>query len=444
MRLAAVVFLLLAAGPRAVAEGIEAANPNPDLAATVQMQMEAGDQAGALALLLQAEPRGAMDPAYNALLADVAMRAADYASATVALERLVLQQPQNAGAWLDLAIASARLGDVAGALQALDHLGSHFDPPPLIRQIMDDLRRRLARPPAPAFRLRASLFAGRDSNANSGFSAGTLTLTPGGAPVELPLDPAYRARADNLFMATLDVAGTRELAQGQWEWRAALAERRYAHESAFDTREGALGAGYLRRYNTGTLHLTGEWRRLEMGGAPLIDVPRLRLGYDSAWGWRGCSPGIAGEAELRRYASIGRYDGDIAWAEANLRCPLAGGELAGALRLGFDNARAGDRPGGDTRHAELALVWQRVLPEGREATLAAFAGSSRDAQGYSPLLDNDARRRINRLSLRGELSWPLAGAWRGVLIGEASRQSSNLPLFELDRSLLLFGVRYQY
>ncbi|CAB1367182.1 protein of unknown function [Denitratisoma oestradiolicum] len=50
------------------------------------------------------------------------MAVGENAQATLALERLVLLQPDNAGAWLDLAVASLQLGDRANAQRALDQV----------------------------------------------------------------------------------------------------------------------------------------------------------------------------------------------------------------------------------------------------------------------------------------------------------------------------------
>ncbi|CAB1371095.1 hypothetical protein [Denitratisoma oestradiolicum] len=406
-----------------------------------------GEWAAALPELMALEPQGAMDPAYNALLAEAALAVGENAQATLALERLVLLQPDNAGAWLDLAVASLQLGDRANAQRALDQVERGFAAPPGIRALIQDLRRRMqvqATLTEPSrHRLRGGLLLGHDSNANGGLAARSLSLTPGAGVIELPVADDFRPRAAPFWLLTGELATRQTLAGQAVEGRLALAEKRYDGLGEFDTRDIALAGAWQRPLLGGLGSVMAEWRRLDMGGQPLIQVPRLRLGLEWPLPDSGCRLLGAVDGEWRHYrGGLARYDGRLLWGEAGTRCPLARGALTLLARAARDDGSA-ERPGEDTRRQELALAWQGPAFRRGEAVLLAQAGRARDEAGYSPLIRNDARREIRRFSLRAELAWPLAEAWQLVAALEHTRQISNLGLFGLEQRLLTAGLRYQ-
>lgn len=401
-----------------------------------------GDLAVALDSLLPLEAQGAMDPRYNSLLAAVAMRARDYAQASLALERLVLQQPENAGAWLDLAIASVELGDLGTARRALDRLERFVEPPPLIRKVIAALRWRiLLYEPLRRSSWRLDVRAGRDSNANGGLSRDLIPLTLGADAVDLPVDPDSRAHSDNLLKLDLDWMGSYPAGGGKWDWHVGLVSKRYVELHDYDTEELRLGLARVEPWQAGALTVGADWRYFGLGGARLLTGSTLRAAYDFTPAGTACQVQFGLSVEWRRYARYERYDSDLNWLETGGRCPFAGGELAGQLRLGVDRA-AGGRPGGDSRRAEITLAWQRSLGEKSMLRIETDYAGVVDADGYSPLLEDNTARRTRWLSLRAEYSWPLAGRWRGMVSAEVARQRSNLPIFDMDQEILLAGVRY--
>ena len=417
-----------------------------DAPAALWQALETRDYARALDLLAAMEARWAMDASYNALVAETALAARDFAQATLALERLVLLAPGNAGAWLDLAVASEALGDLEGAQRALVQLEGGFDLPPGIRPIVAALRERLAatRPESePRFSLRAGAFVGRDSNANGGLLTNTLTLTSPLASIELPVDPAFLPRASSFWMGTLEAAGRWSGSSGPFEARARLSDKRYASEPDYNTVDGSVSLAGAMPGTRGAYWLL-DWRHIALGAGLLsLEIPRLAIGTGIPWRPGACEPSLGAELELRSYREPrALYDARIVWLAAGLRCPLAAGRLSAVARWGDDQA-AKDRPGGDTRRAELLLAWQRLLRPGLELTLGAQAAHAVDSVGYSPLLENNAPRRADRLAARAELAWQLQERWQLIARVEHIRQSSNIGLFALRQGVATLGLVYQ-
>ena len=76
--------------------------------------------------------------------------------------------------------------------------------------------------------------------------------------------------------------------------------------------------------------------------------------------------------------------------------------------------------------------------------LDAEASHSRDATGYSPLLANNRRRTINRLTLRLEMQHTLTPHIAALAGLEAVAQSASLPLFALHSRGVYAGLRAQW
>lgn len=407
--------------------------------------LAAGRYDEALSHLGTLESRWAMDPAYNTLLAETALAARRYAEATLALERLVLLEPRNAGAWLDLAVASEALGDAETARRALATLDRDFDVPPGIRLVMVSLRARITAASAAPNRLwvRASLMFGRDTNANGGLAVDSLVLTHSTYDIELPVDPAFLPRPSNLWLGSVDVSGRWATAMGPLEGRLRLSEKVYVGESDYNTRDFAMTvAGQIGRSEAA--YWAAEWRRLDMGHGQLtVDIPRVWASRDLALEIAGCRPSLGVEYEGRRYRQpLAIYDANIVWLGAGVRCPLWGGSLSAIARIGDDRG-PGDRPGGDTRRREMAAIWQGRLASRLELSTGLTFASSHDADGFSPLIDNGAARDVKRITARAEVGWRMRGGWYLAAWAEHTRQDSNIDLFGLRQTVVMTGLRYQ-
>jgi tetratricopeptide (TPR) repeat protein len=417
-----------------------------DAPADLWLALSERDYPRALSQLAQMESRWAMDASYNALLAETALAARDYAQASLALERLVLLEPNNAGAWLDLAVASEALGDLSGAQRALAELERGFTVPAGVRPIVASLRKRIAyadKQPGLQWQLRAATYLGRDSNANGGLLVNTLTLTPALASIELPVDPAFLPRGSNLWLASLESTGRWNSAYGPLEARARVSEKHYTSEPDYNTLDAALTvAGQLPGLKKA--YWLADWRRIDMGAGLLtVDIPRFSLSADLPWGFSSCEPSVGTELEARSYRQqLAIYDARIFWLGFGLRCPVAGGRLAAALRGGVDRA-VNDRPGGDSRRVELGATWQRLISPGLELTVGLLLANGADSQGYSPLIENNAARQIRRRVAHAQLAWDLQPRWQLVGRIEQTRQDSNIGLFGLEQAVAMVGLVYQ-
>lgn len=381
------------------------------------------------------------------------MREGRYAEAVIALERLVMVEPRNAGAWLDFGLSHYALGHFAESQAIFDAIEREFSPSPAIRAVIANYRR--PKPPQPKARrwnADMALWAGHETNANAGLRLSSLTLTFPDSTVttELAIDPRYQARPSSTLQLEAHAEGETPLGDGGitllgvGEWR----DRHTPGTPGFGTRQfqaflGLRGALWSPDSATPSPTQWALWtgqQHATLGGQTLLDNTRLLATLERPLA--ACQARGGGEMERRRYPIQPALDGRYLGILGSLGCPAGSNQIFLTIRHGSDQPE-GSRAGGVQTRSELAATLQRPLFEaGRlEITLNQSRQSDRDT--YSVLL-GDIARRIDRNGLSVEYAHGLGEGWEWSLRGEAWIQASNIELFRIRSSSLLFGVRRRF
>lgn len=428
--------------------------PLVEVLASARRQLAEGRPAAALQGLLAHEAELAGVPEFDYQLGLAALEAGDDRAALHALERVILQLPNHAGAWIDLAIAHIRLREYATAETLLAHVEDNFSPPADLLQHIQAARSqsRQARL-AEGWHGEFTVQRGRVGNVNAGISTSGITLTPqGSAPVFLEIDPSRRPQADHasqwrgLLQRTVEHdAGSRS------EWVGLMRGRQYDSAGDYDTRDIGLAYAYTRPLHRapqdGALLavLGGGLQHLQLGGRTLANIATVQLGLRQPLGR--CSLALRLENEQRRFLADGYYDAGINWLGGGLLCAGEAGAFSLGLRGGLDKPESG-RPGGATRRDEINLDYFLPLAGPLALEGLIYYGRAADREGYSPLLDNHRVRRIDRSVWRATLSWTLpwapAGRWALQAGIERSREDANLSLFDVSDRQLFVGMRYRF
>ena len=376
------------------------------------------------------------------------------AEAAILLEAALLLDPQRAGAQVDYAESLAALGDTVAAVALLRDLLARPDVPALLRP---ELERRLTAIEALhrfdwLAGLRAwagtgwlgggslTVRAGHDSNLNSAPSRDALTLTlPGGNAVLLLAD-RFRAQggAAGLVEATGQLARRLEdgaALQFYGETRARGSPSR--PDTDYQLVQG-VGA-WSQLLATGDALFSAGGTHLRLGGRDLYKALRLSASRD--WRVNGCRPRLGLEGEWRSYPTAPELDGRFLGAITGLACSVGINRMTVAVRGGEDAARA-DRPGGDQRQADVRLAWVGPLAGGSLVADLLYS-HQRDANGFSPLLESGAARRLHRVSLHLEYAYPIAPGWSLLASFDSTDQRSNLELFDVSGRAVYLGVRWQ-
>lgn len=381
-----------------------------------------------------------------------------YLEAAEHLERAILFDPDDSVHQMDYAIALAGSGDTLSALQLMGALLARPDLPEPQRASLLAARARWAQAATASLRqtrLHAGLRMGYDNNLLGAPNLTSLTLTFPGETISLPLDGSNLPKPGTYLRADARLDHTRVNPGGsRWDISVGLLQRRshsvpeagsqqaeavaeYSQGGQPEAAGPLAGAGHYLGASAAALDTRGGTRYHSLGVAAGAQwqTPAPDAG---ACQWR-----LGGEAQQRELASnrllSGRYAGLLAqWA---CSAPGAATQWRLALRAGRDLPAQAQRPGGAQSEYSLRAMVSRPVGSASAWLLEGELSHTRDTTGYSPLLDNGARRRLHRLALRTEVQHTLRPGLDLLLGAELVNQQANLPLFNLRSQGIYIGLR---
>ena len=364
------------------------------------------------------------------------------------LERVIELEPKFAGAWLDLALATYRSDDPAAALEHLEYLNSQFTLPPALATQVEYWRSTWQNPLQKAqttsWRGEVALGVGRDSNANAGLGHSQLALSLPTGSVIFEVDSAYLPRPDRVGLFDLSLQGP-ALAVGAGRLTPVLLlhHKYMAQESEFNTLDIQPGLVYQQPIDT-----QGRWKlnllaqHYRLGGQPLFDG--LRFSAQRIQSWAACQVTASAEVEARRHQRVSVLSGTQLGLSTDLACRLPGsGSLDATLGVGSEQVPA-ERPGGNNQNTMLTLRYDQPLGSRQNLQASWQIANTGDQYGYSPLLQNNAVRSVQRQTIALSLRQTLTTEWEARLSYEHFQQQSNLPLFEQQGQLLTLSLAYQF
>ena len=378
------------------------------------------------------------------------------------LERVVGLRPSFAGAWLDLAIATSRSGDNAAAVEHLEYLRGQFVLPPAVALQVDYLLGLWQNPAQPAVATVATAAAGKgwlgefsfgmghDSNANAGPIRQQIPLSLAAGRFLFDVDSDFQPRADRFSQFGINLSGPAQLiGAGRVNPVLLLRSKQLSSNESFNLLDAQLGLQYQLPAVAGVQNNTWQGnlfvQHYRLGSQPLFNS--LRVGVQRNAPIQACSASAGAEAESRYHQRVTSLGGTLYSASASLACALPGSQskrsVSASLKTGFEHARA-DRAGGNNRSAELSLRYEQSLSATQSVQASWQTVGIADASGYSPLLESNAPRRINRQTVSVGLRQSLGRAWEARLNAEHFQQRSNLPLFEQQGSVLSVGLAWRF
>lgn len=350
-----------------------------------------------------------------------------YDEAADRLERALMLQPGLPAAQLEYIVALTGSGELASARNLLQSLLADPDLPAAVRPLLAEARNKLAATP---WLTRATLgvAVGHDSNLLGAPDLQRLDLTLADGLLTLPLSESYRARAGRFVRADLRVDATREDETGVlWQITGQARRRESPDEPASDSTQFDLAADRGDHRDAPGPYLQAAVSRLRSIGGDLFGVAAVGGGIGAPWR-RDCHIRGGLDAQRRGYPANRLLDGRYLGGQAQWACR---GTIDWALtaRIGQDQPESPDRPGGKQRQHDLRLVLHAPLHSGAVRATLEYA-SLRDERGYSPLLADGNRRRLDRRILRLEYLLPIGQIqWSAGV--DYLDQSASIPLFRV-------------
>jgi hypothetical protein len=388
----------------------------------------------------------------------------DASQALLWLERSLLLAPEAPGAMADHALALAALGERTALLELVQRWRLRSDiPAALSARLENAVGQGAPLRPGPVgesltssktlgwtWRRNLSLLRGHESNLDHSPRLSEITLSSPDGAIDLPLAVPFVPRAGRVWIGEGALQAQYSSVPGTlWQYGLQLAGRRANDEPLTDTRQIQLAAARLQRHDGWRSQWQASWLRVS---GPLNEPYRtFTVGFSAERDWNGCGSRLGVDAEWRRQDISAVADSQTISLQTGINCSWSrsSGWSAGvALRTSLDRPRDVARPGGAQTQASLGLRAAGPIGAGIRLELSARRAWLADAQGYSPLLENNAVRRQRQLQLSAELSRPLpglslAGAEMVVQL-QGLRQRSNLKLFEHQGASSFGGLRWDW
>ncbi len=388
------------------------------------------------------------NPRYLAKIGHLLNEQGRYQEALEHLERSLLFDPDLPETQLDYAIALAGTGDTLSASQLLDGILGQPQLSPSVRRALNVARQRLLRTaetsapePAVTVELNANLRQGFDSNLLGTTHIKNLTLTLPDQIVVLPLADSSAPRAGSYTRADARLElGYNSTNGSRWELSANVMQRSSPAAPEANTQQSELVLDHSPSPNqpwgpyfgASQVNLaTNSGTRYNSQGITLgLQLPSTATPLGAA-----CTSRAGMEWQNRDFASTPVLSGIYTGLSALWTCASAvGGQWQLSAKLGQDRPLDPTRPGGKQTFTSLRSVG--IWPASTIGLTGALLMDldythTRDASGYSPLLDNAAVRTTHRVTTRLEYQRPLSNSVRLTLGGEWSYQDANLELFKV-------------
>ena len=349
-----------------------------------------------------------------------------YDEARAVLERLLLLEPEHAGAWLDLAVLQCNAGRGQLAESLFKTIEQRFTPPPALQDVINQLRSRGCVSAAPVGMARVRVGRVHDSNVNQGAISPFFNVGSGASLVTLELAPEYAPRGDG--GTTVSAEYSRALPGGTLGF-AQLQARQYDHLPQYNLNSVVLGAEHPWQLGSWTVRAIGSAGLTSLGGAVYQRQLQVQvqatapLGLPTGWE-AGASGGWTGV----RYPTLTGFDSKL-WESRGLLVYRSDDVfLQASMGYALDRGDA-QRPGNDRSGAVLSLTGRRRLVGDVVGELGWNYQSWHGQEAYSPGLIDERRRQHTQL-LRAAVTMPLTRQQAVHVELRAVRNRENISIFE--------------
>lgn len=357
------------------------------------------------------------------------------------LTRMLEQEPQHAGAWLDLAIIQCQLGYTKEAERLFQAIESRFAPPPGIMEVIHSHRAKgCKKPSSDSFSL--MLGRGNDSNVNQGASNPNFSTGSGSSRIDLVLLPAYLPQQDQYTLLSSNYARNLNVAGdvGYVQFRA----RQNDSLTQYDTTSLLLGLEHPWRWGSWSGRTGGSMSLLTLGSQlyqkqvqwqtrlfpSLSSLPSDKMQFS-----------VLGSLAHSAYSRLSNFDSNT--LELSGQLAYQGGKSHTVANLGvlYDRGEAG-RPGGNRQGWFASLQNQLKINDTLRAEFGWTQQNWLSQSAYSPGLIDQIRHQNSQL-LRAALVIPLQAQHSLQIEWKEVRNHENISILQYNSRLLQVSWQWQ-
>lgn len=354
-----------------------------------------------------------------------------------ALEQVIRQEAQHAGAWLDLALIHCSLGHIHEAERLFEHIEKNFNPPPGIVDLIAEMRTEGCDAWRPMQQWSATLSRGIGNNINQG---STVADGDTGLPVDLPLSDEFRPKRDGYTQFGADY--TRDLTPNGTLGFAQYQQRRYDRLRQYDSASLFLGADTPWRFGDWVLRTSGLLGLTTLGGNMYQQQAQAQLRVDPPLNLPGgIKFNLQSSLTHLRYRKLANYDSNTAELRGQLvyRGELDYGSASAAYLRDY---ATGARPGGDRQGWLLNAYWRRSLPWQLTGELGYSRQQWNGQQLFLPSLIDVVRNQTTQV-WRSSLSYPVGKKQLLMVEARITHNRESIPVFRYHDKQLQVSWQWQ-
>jgi len=358
--------------------------------------------------------------------------------ASDALMRVIENEPEHAGAWLEIALIQCSLGHAEEADRLFKDIIDRFSPPQGILDLIREARAGGCDSWHANSMGSLMVARGNDHNVNQGASTSTYAVIRDGIPLEEILSPDFLPKHDQYSVFggeyMRDISPNGSIAFGQFQ------ARRNDTLSQYDSASLFMGVETPWRFGKWTLRSTSMLGLTSLGG----ELYQRHLQFQARIGPPIALPGktqfhvIAAYSHID-YRTLVSFDSNTVELKAQLSYRRDG--TAASLTSGYLNDHAtGDRAGGD-RHGWLhSLNVRQALPYNMMGELGLVRQSWHSELPYAPVIPivRDQRTQV----VRATLIVPVAKNHNLQIEARQVRNKENISIFQYNNRLLQFSWQW--
>lgn len=406
----------------------------------IQAEIKAGRAQAAWELAQRHLPEHAGEPEFDFAAGLAALEAGQPQQAVMALERVLIVQPNHHRARLELARAYFQLGDYAAARREFQAVSTQGPPPNVRRRIgtfLDEIQRRES-----AARIQVTgyveLRPGWDSNVASATSDTSIDIPALGVVNLADGEISDRFLDKNAGLTVVRPLDKRRALFADLAYR----DRENVETQAYDTRSIGLSGGMAWAGERERLRLPAQYQVLYLANQEFRRL--FSLGAEWSRDMDEYNQALLfGQLGTLRYPDYAERDVDMLLAGAGWNHRYAGLPLlaSASLYLGDESARnSGGDPNGRLYYgARLATQWNGIPKH------TPYASLTWQRSGYDAVNPTFLRTRSEDFA-EARLGWSWQPQRRWNVTAEASLidNNANISIYEYTRRQFSVGVRYQF
>lgn len=349
------------------------------------------------------------------------------------LMRVIENEPNNAGAYLEVALIQCGLGRAREAERLFAIIETRFEPHREILELISDARDTGCNHWQPLSAWSASVGRGIDQNVNQGATNPNYIVRRNGQDVELPLLSDFYPKHDQFTTVSADymreVTANGSIGFMQYQGRRNDSLRQYDSASLY----GGVESPY--RWGRWTLRTTAMFGQVYLGGHAYQRQLQLQARLGPPLPLPGALQfNLMGSATRTEHLELENFDSTT--YELRGQFSYRNDDLSGSLSLGALNDVSSDlRPGGQRKGTAVNVLLRH--PVGQK--MGGELGYSRQAWNsrlpYLPGLINEVRAQRTDV-LRGILTYPVAKNQKLQLEARLVRNQENISIFQYNNKLL--------